>query len=68
MTFSQSVKNEILKSLRGVKLAARPRFKRRLKSYRFLSIERKKYYFSIESDNHEFLSLCAVIWRQTLSL
>ncbi len=59
MTFSQSVKNEILKSLRGVKTCCASAFlNAALKAIGFLSIERKKYYFSLESDNHEFLSLC----------
>lgn len=60
MTFSQSVKSEILKSVRGHKGCCKTAFLTSvLKSAGSLSLEFRKYSFSIESDNHEFLTVCS---------
>ncbi len=60
MTFSQSVKSEILKYVRNVKGCCKTAFLTAvLKSIGSLSIEFKKFSFEIESDNHEFLSVCS---------
>lgn len=59
MTFSQSVKNEILKSVRNIKGCCATSFlTAAVKSVGSLTIGYKGYAFSIESDNPDFLTLC----------
>ena len=59
MTFSQKVKNEILKTVRNAKGSVATSFLTAVvKSTGSLSIGYKCYYFSIESDNPSFLSQC----------
>ena len=60
MTFSQSVKSEILKSARNLKgcCAASFKFLAVLKSVGSLTLGRDGYAFCVESDNQELLTIC----------
>lgn len=59
MTFSQSVKNEILKTVRNIKGCCATSFLTAvMKSSGSLTIGYKGYAFSLESDNPDFLTLC----------
>ena len=60
MTFSQSVKNEILKSVRNAKKCCATSFLTAvLKSVGSLTLGHGGYAFSVESDNVDFLSIIA---------
>lgn len=60
MTFSQSVKSEILKSVKSSKGCCKTAFLTAvLKSIGSLSLEFRKFSFSIESENHDFLTVCS---------
>lgn len=59
MTFSQEVKSEVLKSLKNIKGCCATSFLTAvLKSIGSLTLENRKFSFTMESDNHDFLSLC----------
>lgn len=59
MTFSQSVKSEILKSVRNSKGCCATSFLTAvLKSVGSLTLGRDGYAFSVESDNADFLTIC----------
>lgn len=59
MTFSQEVKSEIIKSLKNVKGCCASSFLTAvLKAIGSLTLEWRKYSFTIQSDNHDFLSTC----------
>lgn len=59
MTFSQEVKSEILKSLKNVKGCCASSFLTAvLKAIGSLTLEWRKFCFTIQSDNYEFLSTC----------
>jgi len=59
MTFSQEVKSEVLKSLKNIKgCCASPFLTAVLKSIGSLTLEYKKFFFTVESDNHDFLEFC----------
>lgn len=59
MTFSQEVKSEILKSLKNIKGCCATSFLTAvLKSIGSLTLENRKFSFTIENDNHDFLSFC----------
>ncbi|MCM1533739.1 MAG: DNA-binding protein WhiA [Corallococcus sp.] len=59
MTFSQNVKSEIIKSVRNLKGCCATSFLTAvLKSIGSLSLEYKKFSFTIESDNIDFLNVC----------
>ncbi len=59
MTFSQDVKSEIIKSVRNVKGCCAAAFLTAvLKSVGSLALDMKKFYFSVESENCDFLTLC----------
>ena len=59
MTFSQSVKNEILKSVRNLKGCCATSFlTATLKSAGSLSLTVGGFSFSLSSDNHDFLAIC----------
>lgn len=67
MTFSQSVKSEILKSVRGSKSCCKTAFlTATLKSIGALSLEFRKFSFAIESDNYDFLTMCSDFARNEL--
>ncbi len=67
MTFSQSVKNEIFKSVRNVKSCCATSFLTAvLKSMGTLTLEHAGYSFVAESDNRDFLALCALLAREHL--
>lgn len=62
MTFSQSVKQEILKSVRNVKRCCATSFLTAvLKSVGSLSLGFRGFSFSMESDNPDFLELCKTL-------
>ena len=59
MSFSQKVKNEILKSVRNLKGCCATSFLTAvLKSAGSLSLGSDGYSFCLESDNHDFLTIC----------
>ena len=59
MTFSQEVKSEVLKSLKNIKGCCAGSFLTAvLKAIGSLTLEFRKFSFTIESDNHDFLSTC----------
>lgn len=59
MTFSQSVKNEIMKSCKGLKGCCATSFlTAAIKGAGSLTLGFRGYAFSIESDNTDFLALC----------
>lgn len=59
MTFSQQVKSEILKSLKNIKGCCVASFLTAvLKAIGSLTLERRKFSFTIQSDNHDFLTTC----------
>ncbi|MDE7454497.1 MAG: DNA-binding protein WhiA [Clostridia bacterium] len=59
MTFSQEVKSEILKSLKNVKGCCAASFLTAvLKSIGSLTLEYRKFSFTMESDNYDFLTVC----------
>lgn len=59
MTFSQEVKSEILKSLKNIKGCCASSFLTAvLKAIGSLTLEWRKFSFTIQSDNHDFLSTC----------
>lgn len=69
MTFSQDVKSEILKSVRNIKGCCATSFLTAvLKSIGSLSLESRKFSFSIESDNHDFLTLCGELACNALNV
>lgn len=62
MTFSQQVKSEVLKSLKNVKGCCASSFLTAvLKAIGSLTLEFRKFSFTIESDNHDFLILCKTL-------
>ena len=69
MTFSQSVKNEILKTVRNVKGCCATSFLTAVvKSVGSLTIGFKGYAFSIESDNTSFLTMCKNLAESQLNV
>ncbi len=69
MTFSQNVKSEILRSVRNVGRCCATSFLAAvLKSIGSLTLGRGEYAFSVESDNVDFLKLCATIARDRLDV
>ncbi len=69
MTFSQSVKNEILRSARNAKPCCAAAFLTAvLKAVGSLTLERFGYCFSVESDNVEFLNLIGNIAQERLGV
>lgn len=59
MTFSQEAKNEVLKSVKNVKGCCASSFLTAvLKAIGSLKLERRKFCFTVESDNHAFLTTC----------
>ena len=62
MTFSQSVKNEILKSVRNLKGCCATSFLTAvLKSAGSLTLTVNGFSFSLSSDNHDFLAICQAL-------
>ena len=62
MTFSQSVKNEILKNVRNLKGCCAASFLTAvLKSAGNLSLGLNGFYFSLESDNRDLLTICQAL-------
>ena len=62
MIFSQQVKSEVLKSLKNVKGCCASSFLTAvLKAIGSLTLEFRKFSFTIESDNHDFLILCKTL-------
>lgn len=69
MTFSQSVKNEILRSVRNAKKCCAVSFlKAALKSVGSLTLGYGGYAFSVESDNAEFLALLSGVAETQLDV
>ena len=69
MTFSQDVKSEILKSVRNLKGSNATCFLTAvLKSIGSLSLECRKFFFTIESDNLDFLTLCGELADSALNV
>lgn len=69
MTFSQSVKNEILHSLRNVKgCCAKAFLAAALKAVGSLVLGHNGYGFSVESDNPDFLALLSNVASEQLSV
>lgn len=69
MTFSQNVKNEIIRSLRNLKGCCVSAFlKGVLKSGGSLSLSNKGFSFTVESDNCEFLELCKTLAERELKV
>lgn len=69
MTFSQNVKNEIIRSVRNVKGCCATAFlQAALKSIGSLSLNFKGFSFTIESDNLEFLELCRDVAKREMSV
>ena len=59
MTFSQEVKAEVIKSLKSIKGCCAASFLTAvLKSIGSLTLEFKRLSFTVESDNHDFLTVC----------
>ncbi len=68
MTFSQEVKSEVLKSVKNIKgCCARSFLTAVLKAIGSLTLEYKKFYFTVESDNHDFLVMCKDLANRHLS-
>lgn len=69
MTFSQNVKNEIVRSLRNLKGCCVVSFlKGVLKSGGSLSLNSKGFSFTVESDNYDFLELCKTLAERELNV
>lgn len=69
MTFSQRVKMEIMQSVRNAKPCCAASFLAAvLKSAGSLALGRGGYSFSVESDNAEFLELCANLAKERLGV
>ena len=69
MTFSQSVKNEILRSVRNVRNCCAVSFLTAvLKSMGSLTLGHDGYAFSVESDNAEFLTLAGNMAKEKLQV
>lgn len=69
MTFSQDVKSEIIKSVRNIKGCCAASFLTAvLKSSGSLALENKKFSFTVESENHEFLALCGSLAERELAV
>lgn len=59
MTFSQEVKGEVLKSLKNIKGCCATSFLTAvLKSIGSLRLKFRRFSFTVESDNHDFLTMC----------
>ena len=69
MTFSQEVKSEVLKSLKYSKGCCATSFLTAvLKSIGSLALEFRKFSFTIESDNHDFLTMCKSLAKTHLNV
>ncbi|MCH5157250.1 MAG: DNA-binding protein WhiA [Clostridiales bacterium] len=69
MTFSQSVKNEILKSVRNLKGCCATSFLTAvLKSTGSLTLGSGGFSFTIGSDNHDFLAICQALASSELGV
>ena len=69
MTFSQSVKNEILKSVRNVKGCCATSFlTAAVKSAGSLTLTSDGFSFSLESDNTDFLTICQTLASNELGV
>ena len=69
MSFSRNVKNEILKSVRNLKGCCATSFLTAvLKSAGSLSLGTGGFSFSLESDNHEFLTICHTLANSELGV
>ena len=69
MTFSQTVKNEILKTVRNLKGCCATSFLTAvLKSAGSLTLTANGYSFYLESDNHDFLTICQSLAQSELDV
>lgn len=69
MTFSQEVKSEVLKLMKNIKGCCVTSFLTAvIKSIGSLTLDFRKFYFTIESDNHDFLTLCKNLAKTHLNV